>query len=1163
MNIHDNIMYFIETKLDIDPTHNEYKKFTQLITLANIAYLKTAIYTFSKYLQDKDFEIDSKFDFLMKIYNKLLKEHQVLFLLFNLFETSLRSKLAYTLSKKYSSQNKDDWLHKEELIPTKIEKPLEKIKRYISDDSASFENMNSYEIFDYMVFGDLKDLYYDFWSDVSHLFQTKNYKGHQLQEIGRIRLREMLNAIRKARNDIAHHKPLQKGRKKRYKLIEDIEHILLHLGFNLDDAINNIDPQHKIIKIGFYEKANKVSKLLKNPSKKNLKEIRKLTQYRGVDKFFQKELLKSDLLGWYDVLKKENYFKSSSFPLPTADNHLPFWRALDFLEQLGKNFKKSDYLDIEKEIVAILDDFIAYLQEMTDKNIIINHYNDWIVFQIIQKFQVSNFKLEHIDFIRAFLSRDNSVAFQIRKNFIKKIYLCNTDINISFLNMILEYQVLPSEYNKIKPLIDDYNINEFFVFYKELVDDRHFSSIINILLKKIEELNSINQYSNISLRSIEESSQRQEYQEDFSILIVDFTRDIFEKQSPNKIRDIITEMLYSEVEVLNRLAIHLINFFFDELKELFFTYQKGNILDNHALLHELYVLFKNQVDNFTEDEITFVLELIETQDFDYLREFSDEKNIEPRKIYRKRKYLYALKESKKYPQCLEQFNIYNSVLEHEDEHPAFDSYFSGFKRIESISPLSQNDMQEKSIDELIEYICNFKEPKNSRFYDNPKAEGLAKEFAKFISVNPKKYSSFLEKMALFGEEYFYEILDIYNSLLEENREIELIKIMKYINLSLENFINKKNIKKWYITSPIFDFIKIISSDKNSIIISEELHFMILDIFRKLQTLIENEREDENEITDYISHLLNSSFGDFYRGLIEYSLKYSRDNDLKQDRWITEIKEIFTKDLHLETSINIFTTIGLYIINIKYLDKDWLDNSLELIFTNKEFDKYREAFFTAYLHNLKVDFEIHNKISKLNVFTMALNNKSNSQYIERLIEYVIFFYISEDNPKSIIFQLLEKLDKEKLEYLINILSNKSLSDKQLRKIWKALLTQIEKQNYTDIYIHLLKLIPLISDIDSEYMNLINKSIEKINNLKFRTYWIVGTLLKSVEKNPKYIADIYIKLLKIDSFGEVYEEKVTEILEYFYQHNLKLEADKICNLYGEYGVDKWKNIYEKYN
>jgi len=530
-------MRLIETKLEITPSDYEYQKFTQLITLINISYLKIAVYTFEHYLKDDTFKVDSKFDFLMKIYNDLIKEHQVLFLLFNLFETSLRSKLAYTLSLKYSSPNRDDWLHREELTPRKIKVVLDKVKRYISEDGISFDDMNSYEIFDYVMFGDLKSLYYDFWSDIGYLFNTKNYKGHKLQEIGKNRLRDMLDAIRKARNDIAHHKPLQKGRKKRYKLIEDIEHILLHLGFNLDEAINNIDPQHKIIRVGFYEKADKVSRLLKNPSKKNLKEINKLSQYRGVDSFFQKELLKSDLLSWFDVLNREQYFSSSSFPIIERDNYLPFWKELNFLEQISRRFGETDYIEIEKEIVSILDNFILYLGELLQQNININTHNHWIVFQIIQRFKLEYLKIEYIDFIRLVLLRDNNI------------------------------------------------------------------------------------------------SQRRDYQEDFPILIIDFVRDILEKQNPNKIKVIIKDLLNSKIDVFNRLAIHIINFFFSELKELFFQYSNGNILDNHALFHEIYVLFENQVDNFTEDEVDFVLELIEKQ--------KDEWKI--------LEYLRAIKNSKKYP----------------------------------------------------------------------------------------------------------------------------------------------------------------------------------------------------------------------------------------------------------------------------------------------------------------------------------------------------------------------------------------------------------------------------------------------------------------------------------------------------------------------------------
>ena len=33
--------------------------------------------------------------------------------------------------------------------------------------------------------------------------------------------------------------------------LEDIELILIHIGFNLNDAINNIDSQHRIIKLKY------------------------------------------------------------------------------------------------------------------------------------------------------------------------------------------------------------------------------------------------------------------------------------------------------------------------------------------------------------------------------------------------------------------------------------------------------------------------------------------------------------------------------------------------------------------------------------------------------------------------------------------------------------------------------------------------------------------------------------------------------------------------------------------------------------------------------------------------------------------------------------------------------------------------------------------------
>jgi len=283
MNLHNKTMKLLEEKLQIDASDKEYAKFKQLITVVNNAYLKTALYTFSKHAQNENFKVNSKFDYLMKLYNQLQKEHQVMFLLFNIFETAIRTKAAFELSLKYSTDNSDDWLHDPLRTPNKITTKLHKAKEYISHDNEDFETLSTSDIFDYIMLGDLKFIYLDFWSDLQHLFKTKNYKGHTLQEIGKQRFKDIIEEIRKARNDIAHHKPMHRSRKRRYKLIEDVEYILLHIGFNLEDAVNNIDPHHQIIKIGYYENANKVKKLLEYPSIKNFKEIKKLCQYKFIN----------------------------------------------------------------------------------------------------------------------------------------------------------------------------------------------------------------------------------------------------------------------------------------------------------------------------------------------------------------------------------------------------------------------------------------------------------------------------------------------------------------------------------------------------------------------------------------------------------------------------------------------------------------------------------------------------------------------------------------------------------------------------------------------------------------------------------------------------------------------------------------------------------------
>ena len=255
MNLLDNSLKNLCDKIQITNQDNEFKKFGHLITVTNQAYLKIALKEYNHIITaNPSKQINSNFNFLMSLYNKHLREHQVMFLLLNIFETAIRSKAVTELSKKYSTTDTDDWLHNILNTPKKIERPFKEAVKKIVQDGENIVKLDSFEIFDYIMLGQLKSIYVDFWSDLSHLFEEKDKNGYTFQKIGKNKFKNMFEEIRKARNDNAHHKPFHKTRKRRYQIIEDIELILIHISFNLEEAINNIDSQHKIIQLKYHSK---------------------------------------------------------------------------------------------------------------------------------------------------------------------------------------------------------------------------------------------------------------------------------------------------------------------------------------------------------------------------------------------------------------------------------------------------------------------------------------------------------------------------------------------------------------------------------------------------------------------------------------------------------------------------------------------------------------------------------------------------------------------------------------------------------------------------------------------------------------------------------------------------------------------------------------------
>jgi hypothetical protein len=227
-------------KKSISVLHNQYLAET----------VKEVGYILEKNKQSQQPEIKDMFGLIMAVYNKRIKEHQTLFLLIHLFEIAIRTKLAVRLSHKYSRTNTDDWY----LSQTPTSRFHAQLIRKVNDISThkriQLANIaTSFDIFNLFSMGDIEWIIKTFWVDISDLFIQKTYKNQNISGIiTKHSFLQKFSKIRHARNAIFHNNPLKN---KRSDLIESIELILIHLGYNLFDAINNIDPEHKIIRFKY------------------------------------------------------------------------------------------------------------------------------------------------------------------------------------------------------------------------------------------------------------------------------------------------------------------------------------------------------------------------------------------------------------------------------------------------------------------------------------------------------------------------------------------------------------------------------------------------------------------------------------------------------------------------------------------------------------------------------------------------------------------------------------------------------------------------------------------------------------------------------------------------------------------------------------------------
>jgi len=882
--------------------------------------------------------------------------------------------------------------------------------------------------------------------------------------------------------------------------------------------------------------------------------------------FFQNASKYQNLYAWLEPLYKENYFE------PQEDMRI----FLSFLETVSLQNKE----EWRSETTNILLDIINAFFEFRKEHKSYDYYTDNSVVKILFNLPKENIKLEYIDIIHMLLK--DSGGSGLLNSEIEKIVLPVLIDNgmyeyiLRLLLIIFDYEIQNKgkSYQEREPLLEKYWLNSLLIKYSksivEMIDIAGLEILISIIKRVIDEDKAA--FNNVWIASIEDHPQNSS-PDRYDNQLISFTRDLLEYLEANKVKSFVEKFLYEEYPIFKRLAFHTINNKYDELKEFFWNWfdsHKGTI--NTTFKHELYKLLEDNNSKFSEKEFQKIIDWIENLDYSKYYEDVSPEQLKIVTAYKKKEWLWSIKASNLKAQKL--YERYNTLNSSELEHPGFDIWTSGVEWVGHQSPIKEKDVFcNKSVDKIIQEIKTFNPSKIEKKIfttDSDLIEGLANDLADCVKENPNKYALEIEKFIELDWIYKYHLIYGLTNAWKEKKKFDWSKVFDFFLKILDEvfFASQEQYVIWLkgqIASLIEDGTK---NDENAF---DKRH--LPQAKKVLFLLIKNKEVEQIEyLEDMSTYVLNSINGKALHALVNYALRYGRLNSSKNIKWEEDVKEFFTKQLdeNTEYSKSIFTILGDYLPNLRFLDKEWIDSNFNQIFPKKNDDLWEIAISGYFLYSSTVYTDIYEQFKQYGHIDKALKFKFRSDHAkQKVIQHIcIMFNSSKDNET--IFDVIEAKDKESILEIIRFMwqvDKKNITKETRTKIlilWQKIFEVFREDNSNcsqDIFSTLSKWFVFIDAISDEilpYLKLTAKNTEKNHN----SYFIVEELERLVKDSPNYVGELYIEILNNKIFPIYKQEKIEKIVDSLYNFGENENATIICNLYRKNGIYFLNEISKKY-
>lgn len=938
--------------------------------------------------------------------------------------------------------------------------------------------------------------------------------------------------------------------------------------------------------IYFYQDVEIIDLILKRqkPTPAEIKTI--------IDVYLKKESYRNyffehvENIEWFSYLYHYGFYRYNPEPIEKQEQAgsytSPYWRPLLYIEKISNEIteeKKTQYGNIIMEIIRSH----SKLDERGKR--VENHLTDWSFIKIMSNLPSKCITMDDIKNISNYFDVDGNktlIESEIGKSLLPNLIEAGEKEKVAGLLEI----IIKNKWRNQEPIpkIEEYWLNELIEENKSEICNLLPFEAAKVFVNQIFQIISHNreEFGNVWIAAIEDHPQNS-FPDRYQNILVRATRDFILQavnENPENVKEFIIELLEKDHPIFKRLAIYIISTNWDNYSILFWDYFGEEIFDDIFIKHEIYELFNNNFEFLTEEQKDRVIDWIENCPYWLPDEFQLEEKQRLLAIT-KQNWLHAIKDSK-FQRAKERYEYYKKITNTEPEQPSFSSWMEeGGIQVGAISPIKFDELLERSNQDISQYLIEYKD--TGERVGKPSIGGLEDALREAAKRNPDKFSSDLFPFLEVSRGYQYKLLFGFFEAWKNNNKFNWNSVLEFCQQiinedgfwSYDYHKNELNHRDLIISQIAFLIIEGTRDDSHAY---DEKYLPITEeIILKIMSEVESDMKYKDDLSTSIA---KSPKGLILTAAINYSLRYARlNNDFDEVRWPKMIKDGFTNRLNktLDDSLEFSYILGMYLPNLLYLDKNWVEENINSIFPIEYEDQWKAAM-QGYLFHTKVYDSSYSLIKENGHYLSAINAEFNNKEIrEKIIQHICIGYlIGKENlteTDSLLLILLEDWNSEDILEMISCFwmlhRTEELSNEHIEKIllfWNFIFRHYKNkiELYDDdktILASIAKLVVFLDRIDERNFEWLKLSVKFISN-NFSSFFI-EYLDKLVDNSPNKAGLVYLEILENDIYPDYDEKHIKSIVYKLYNNHQKDIADEICNLYGSKGLNFLRAIFDENN